>query len=69
MFQSKLTAEEERKLTSVTRLAPGDFRTVRQSLFYLGGHASNDDRIEALRRESESKHDLQPSTEKRRIGF
>ena len=69
MFQTKLSAEEERKLASVSRLAPGDFRTVRQSLFYLGGHASNDDRIEALRRESESKHDLQVSVEKKRIGF
>ena len=69
MFQTKLSAEEERKLASVPRLAPGDFRTVRQSLFYLGGHASNNDRIEALRRESESKHDLQVSAEKKRIGF
>ena len=69
MFQSKLTEEEERKLASVPRLAPGDFRTVRQSLFYLGGSISNDDRIEALRRESESKHDLQPSCEKKHIGF
>ena len=69
MFQAKLSAEEERKLASVPRLAPGDFRTVRQSLFYLGGHASNNDRIEALRRESESKHDLQVSAEKKRIGF
>ena len=69
MFQSKLTEEEERKLATVPRLAPGDFRTVRQSLFYLGGNISNDDRIEALRRESESKLDLQQSTEKKRIGF
>ena len=69
MFQSKLSEEEERKLASVPNLAPGDFRTVRQSFFYLGGSVSNDDRINALRRESESKHDLQPSAEKRRIGF
>lgn len=69
MFQSKLSEEEERKLADVPRLAPGDFRTVRQSLFYLGGSVSNADRIEALRRESESKQDLQRSTEKNRIGF
>ena len=68
MFQSKLSEEEERKLAAVPRLAPGDFRTVRQSLFYLGGSISNDDRIEALRRESESKQEHQ-STEKKRIGF
>ena len=69
MFQSKLSEEEERKLASVPRLAPGDFRTVRQSFFYLGGNVSNDDRIDALRKESESKHDLKSSCEKKRIGF
>ena len=69
MFQTKLSAEEERKLADVPRLAPGDFRTVRQSLFYLGGNASNDDRIEALRHESECKQKLQHPDEKRRIGF
>jgi len=69
MFQSKLSEEEERKLASVPRLAPGDFRTVRQSFFYLGGNVSNADRIDALRKESESKHDLQPSCEKKHIGF
>ena len=69
MFQSKLTAEEERKLASVPRLAPGDFRTVRQSFFYLGNSVSNDDRIEALLRESESKHDLHHAEERKRIGF
>jgi len=69
MFQAKLSAEEERKLASVPRLAPGDFRTVRQSFFYLGGNVSNDDRIEALRKESESKQDLKSSCEKKRIGF
>lgn len=69
MFQAKLSAEEERELAAVPRLAPGDFRTVRQSLFYLGGNASNDDRIEALRRESEGKQNLQCSEGKRRIGF
>ena len=67
--QSKLSEEEERKLAEVPRLAPGDFRTVRQSLFYLGGSISNENRIEALRRESESKQNLQQSTEKKRIGF
>ncbi|MBQ9335841.1 MAG: ATP-binding protein [Lentisphaeria bacterium] len=69
MFRSQLSAEEEKRLAAIPRLAPGDFRTVRQSLFYLGGSISNDDRIDALQKESESKHDLQPSDEKKRIGF
>ena len=69
MFQSKLSEDEERRLSAIERLAPGDFRTVRQSFFYLGGNVSNDDRIDALRKESESKHDLKSSCEKKRIGF
>ena len=38
-------------------LAPGDFRTVRQSLYYLGGSVTNAQRIDALARESEVKKD------------
>ncbi|MBO4492260.1 MAG: AAA family ATPase [Lentisphaeria bacterium] len=68
MFQTKLSPDEERKLAGIPRLAPGDFRTVRQSFFYLGGSVSNDDRIEALRRESECKRDPD-ATEDRKIGF
>ena len=69
MFQTKLSPEEERKLASIPYLAPGDFRTVRQSLFYLGGNVSNDDRLEALRRESEGKPKSVHAEEKMRIGF
>ena len=68
MFQTKLSTVEERKLAAVPRLAPGDFRTVRQSFFYLGGSVSNDDRIDALRRESESKQDMRVPEDKK-IGF
>lgn len=68
MFQTKLSSVEERKLAAVPRLAPGDFRTVRQSFFYLGGSVSNDDRIDALRRESESKQDMRVPEDKK-IGF
>ena len=31
---------------------PGDFRTVRQSLFYLGGAVSNETRLNELEKES-----------------
>ena len=69
MFHSELTAEEAQRLAAIPRLAPGDFRTVRQSLFYLGGKVSNNDRIDALKHESESKADSRNSDEKTRIGF
>ena len=36
-------------------LTPGDFRTVRQSLYYLGDEITNTDRLNALRRESDAK--------------
>ena len=69
MFRSQLTAAEEKRLAAIPRLAPGDFRTVRQSLYYLGGKVSNNDRIDALKLESESKSVPQKSDEKSRIGF
>jgi SpoVK/Ycf46/Vps4 family AAA+-type ATPase len=55
MFRSKLSPEESRILAAIPMLAPGDFRTVRQSLYYLGGKAGNRDYLDALARESESK--------------
>lgn len=53
MFRSKLSGDECRALTEIPMLAPGDFRTVRQSFYYLGGKAGNRDYIDALARESE----------------
>ena len=43
---------------------PGDFRTVRQSLFYLGGTVSNETRLNELEKESSLKKNTQ-----RQIGF
>ena len=34
---------------------PGDFRTVRQSLFYYGGDVTNTQRLNALEREAAAK--------------
>ena len=56
MFRSALTPEEERELAAIPQLAPGDFRTVRQSFFYLGSKAGNRDYIDALAHESEVKN-------------
>ena len=55
MFQTKLAPEEKRELAEIPMLTPGDFRTVRQSFFYLGGQVGNRDYIDALARESETK--------------
>ena len=48
--------------------APGDFRTVRQSLFYYGGEVSNAQRLDALEREAETKN-CGRFVAKRKIGF
>ena len=55
MFKTSLTDAEVAELERIPNLCPGDFRTVRQSLYYLGGAATNADRLEALRAESEVK--------------
>ena len=51
MFRTELTEPERKRLELITDLTPGDFRTVRQSLFYLGGTVSNMERLSALERE------------------
>ena len=65
MFGAKLSAAEAARLDSVANLAPGDFRTVRQSLFYLGSAVDNAMRIGELEKESRVKADSRRS----RIGF
>jgi SpoVK/Ycf46/Vps4 family AAA+-type ATPase len=56
MFGSKLSAAEAARLDAVANLAPGDFRTVRQSLYYLGAGVDNAMRIGELEKESAVKH-------------
>ena len=65
MFDTKLSAAEGERLDAVACLAPGDFRTVRQSLYYLGGEVDNAMRIGELEKESRVKTDARRS----RIGF
>ena len=57
MFKTKLEADEIAELKTFANLAPGDFRTVRQELFYLGDEVTNADRIAALREECRVKKD------------
>ena len=66
MFGTKLTEAEAAELKELRNLAPGDFRTVRQELFYLGEEATNADRLAALKDECAVKKDGDRS---RPIGF
>ena len=68
MFRTTLTPEEYHELAQIPMLAPGDFRTVRQSFFYLGGEVSNRDYIAALARESDAKS-ANSFAPKSKIGF
>ena len=66
MFKTKLTEKEAEKLAEVRNLAPGDFRTVRQATYYLGGSITNSQRIEELEKESSVKRDTKKAS---KIGF
>lgn len=50
-----LTAEEDLRLTRIHNLTPGDYRTVRQSLYYLGTNVTAASLLSALERESATK--------------
>ena len=52
MFASRLTSAEAARLDAIPDLAPGDFRTVRQAMFYLDGVADNAIRLGALEKEA-----------------
>jgi len=68
MFHTSLSEEETRRLDEIPSLAPGDFRTVRQSLYYYGGEVTNAMRLDALERESEAKG-VSAFRERSKIGF
>lgn len=52
MFHRPLTEEEAQRLDAIPSLTPGDFRTVRQSLFYLGKAVENERYLAALESEA-----------------
>jgi SpoVK/Ycf46/Vps4 family AAA+-type ATPase len=58
MFKTELSDEEFAELKTLKNLAPGDFRTVRQEMFYLGDEITNSDRIAALKEECSYKKDI-----------
>jgi transitional endoplasmic reticulum ATPase len=67
MFRSKLSTPEAKRLAGIPDLAPGDYRTVRQGLHYLGKGITNGERLAALERESQAKGHNRYTTKK--IGF
>ena len=66
-FGTKLAPREGERLAAIHDLAPGDYRTVRQGMYYLGKEATNEDRLAALERESQAKEKTRYATKK--IGF
>ncbi|MDF9833077.1 transitional endoplasmic reticulum ATPase [Ereboglobus sp. PH5-5] len=68
MFGTPLASEDVARLEQIPDLAPGDFRTVRQSLHYLGTTVTNHERLAALEQESHAKKSTRYSSQ-RRIGF
>ena len=56
-FKSTLTAGERRRLVSIPNLTPGDFRTVRERLYFLGSKGGPDNvrLLSALEGESAAK--------------
>lgn len=65
-FKTTLTEDELGELKTLRNLAPGDFRTVRQEMFYLNESQTNEDFIAALREECLLKLDGERSA---KIGF
>lgn len=51
-FKSPLSVAEEERLDKIDNLAPGDFRTVKEELFYTCDNETNDERLAALEAES-----------------
>ena len=68
MFETPLSARDRAELAAIPDLAPGDFRTVRQGLRYLGGGADAAALLRALREESEAKR-RRGGARERRMGF
>lgn len=54
-FKTPLTEAERTRLDAIANLAPGDFRTVRQQLYYLVDKPTNEQYLEALETESVAK--------------
>lgn len=58
MFRTNLTPAEEKRLNAIPGLTPGDFRTVRQALYYLGGTPANAELLGELEKECALKRNV-----------
>ena len=68
IFDTTLTESEERRLCAIDMLAPGDFKVVRQKLYYLDNGQDNAVRLDALESEcAEKKRNI--FAERPRMGF
>lgn len=63
-FGTPLTDAQLKKLNSIDRLTPGDFRTVKEGLYYLADKQNNEARLDALAAEAAAK-----GQGRNRIGF
>ena len=63
-FKTSLSQDEAKRLEDIPRLTVGDFRTVREKLFYLSSRQTNSERLAALEAESDAKEKERP-----RVGF
>ena len=63
-FKTPLTEAQKQRLDALDRLTPGDFRTVKEGLYYLEDKQNNDARIDALEAECAAK-----GLVRARIGF
>jgi SpoVK/Ycf46/Vps4 family AAA+-type ATPase len=69
MFDTKLSTTERKRLEAIENLTPGDFRTARQSLYYLD-EVSNAARLSALEQESSVKNSqAKQENSNSKIGF
>lgn len=64
-FNTELSEADAAELDRIDDLTPGDFRTVRQELYYLGDEVDNAERLSALEEEVRAKSVGRP----RRVGF
>lgn len=64
-FNQTLSVDDRRRLDAIGQLSPGDFRTVRQSLYYLGETVDSGRILDELAKESQLKTGVRRS----RIGF
>ena len=65
VFGRKLGNAQRARLAAIPNLCPGDFRTVKEELFYAKDYPTADDYLDALEKESEAKG----VNEHKRIGF